>query len=52
MRQDRSTSRYTLVTIFLHWLMALGIAMLAVMGLVMVHAKLDPNAAVSIVSAS
>ena len=42
MRPDRSTHRYTIVAIILHWVMALGIAVLAVMGLVMVHAKLDP----------
>jgi cytochrome b561 len=39
---DRSSRRYTLVAIILHWVMALGIAMLAAMGLVMVHVKLDP----------
>ncbi len=31
-----------MVAIILHWVMALGIAVLAVMGLVMVHLKLDP----------
>jgi cytochrome b561 len=42
MRPDRSTRRYTLIAIILHWVMALGIAVLVVMGLVMVHVKLDP----------
>jgi cytochrome b561 len=42
MRPTRSTNRYTLVAIILHWVMALGIAALAIIGLVMVHAKLDP----------
>ena len=31
-----------MVAIILHWVMALGVAVLAVMGLVMVHANLDP----------
>ena len=35
-------TRYTAVAIVLHWVMALGIAALATMGLVMVHGKLDP----------
>ncbi|MDB5526996.1 MAG: cytochrome [Devosia sp.] len=39
---DRSSVRYTMVAIILHWVMALGIGLLAVMGWVMVHAKLDP----------
>jgi cytochrome b561 len=38
----RPHSRYTAVAIILHWVMAAGILALAVMGLVMVHAKLDP----------
>jgi cytochrome b561 len=42
MRPDRSTHRYTIVAIILHWVMALGIAVLAVMGWIMVHLKLDP----------
>jgi cytochrome b561 len=42
MSPDRSTGRYTIVAVILHWVMALGIAMLAVIGLVMVHVKLDP----------
>jgi cytochrome b561 len=33
--------RYTTVAVILHWVMALGIAMLAIIGLVMVHVKLD-----------
>jgi cytochrome b561 len=35
-------SRYTMVAIILHWVMALGIAVLAVLGLAMVHLKLEP----------
>lgn len=42
MRPARSPNRYTLVAIILHWVMAIGIAALAIIGLVMVHAKLDP----------
>ncbi len=42
MRPERSTPRYTAVAIFLHWVMALGILVLAVMGLTMTHLKLDP----------
>lgn len=42
MSSAASPTRYTWVAIFLHWVMALGIAVLAVMGLVMVHVKLDP----------
>ncbi len=36
------THRYTVVAIILHWVMAIGIGLLAVMGLVMTHLKLDP----------
>ena len=42
MPADRSSSRYTTIAIILHWVMALGIAALAVIGLVMVHVKLNP----------
>jgi cytochrome b561 len=35
-------SRYTLVAIILHWVMALGILALAGIGLAMTHLKLDP----------
>jgi cytochrome b561 len=42
MSPDRSMGRYTTVAVILHWVMALGIAMLATIGLVMVHVKLDP----------
>ena len=35
-------SRYTLVAIILHWVMALGILALAGIGLAMTHSKLDP----------
>jgi cytochrome b561 len=42
MRPDKSTRRYTSVAIILHWVMALGILVLALMGLVMTHLKLDP----------
>jgi cytochrome b561 len=35
-------SRYTLVAIILHWLMALGILVLAGIGLAMTHRKLEP----------
>ena len=42
MRSDLSRGRYTLVAIALHWAMAIGIAILAVLGLVMAHVKLDP----------
>jgi cytochrome b561 len=38
----RPHNRYTAVAIILHWVIAAGILALAVMGLVMVHAKLDP----------
>jgi cytochrome b561 len=41
MSPDRSMGRYTTVAVILHWVMALGIAMLAIIGLVMVHVKLD-----------
>jgi cytochrome b561 len=34
--------RYTLVAIILHWVMALGILALAVIGLAMTHLKLEP----------
>ena len=34
--------RYTLVAIILHWVMALGIIALAIIGLVMTHVKLPP----------
>jgi cytochrome b561 len=36
------SSRYTLVAIILHWVMALGILALAGIGLAMTHLKLDP----------
>jgi cytochrome b561 len=42
MSSAASPARYTRVAIFLHWVMALGVAVLAVMGLVMVHVKLNP----------
>jgi cytochrome b561 len=42
MRPDRSTHTYSRVAIILHWVMALGIATLAAMGLVMTHVKLEP----------
>jgi cytochrome b561 len=42
MRPDHSTRRYTRVAIILHWVMALGIAALAAMGLAMTHLKLGP----------
>ena len=42
MRLERSTPRYTLVAMFLHWIMAIGIATLGAMGLAMTHLKLDP----------
>lgn len=35
-------SRYTLVAIILHWVMALGILALAGIGMAMTHLKLDP----------
>jgi cytochrome b561 len=35
-------SRYTLVAIILHWVMAIGILALAGIGLAMTHLKLDP----------
>jgi cytochrome b561 len=35
--------RYTLVAIILHWVMALGIVALAIIGLVMTHVKLPPQ---------
>ncbi len=38
-----ATSGYTLVAIILHWVMALGIIALAVMGLYMTHVKLPPQ---------
>jgi cytochrome b561 len=41
MSAEPASRRYTLVAIILHWVMALGIAVLAVMGLVMVHANLS-----------
>jgi cytochrome b561 len=39
---DHSTHAYSRVAIILHWVMALGIAVLAAMGLVMTHVKLEP----------
>jgi cytochrome b561 len=42
MRSRRTTANYTLVAIILHWVMAMGIAALAIMGLAMVHLKLEP----------
>ena len=42
MQRDYSTRRYTPVAIILHWVMALGIAALAVMGLAMTHLTLGP----------
>lgn len=35
-------SRYTAVAVFLHWIMALGILALVVIGLTMAHVKLKP----------
>lgn len=37
----RTSPRYTMVAIILHWMMALGIAALTGMGLAIVHLKLD-----------
>ena len=42
MRSDRSTGRYSSVAIILHWVMAVGIAALAGLGLAIVHMRLDP----------
>jgi cytochrome b561 len=42
MQRDYSTRRYTSVAIILHWVMALGIAALAVIGLAMTHLTLGP----------
>ena len=42
MRVAGSITRYTLVAIIFHWVIALGIAALAVLGLVMAHVKLEP----------
>lgn len=42
MRPAHSTRRYTSVAIILHWVMALGVAALVVMGLAMTHLKLEP----------
>jgi cytochrome b561 len=42
MRPTQCTGRYTLVAIILHWVMALGIVSLAVIGLGMTQLKLDP----------
>ncbi len=42
MTATRQGHRYTAVAIFLHWIMALGIIALAVIGLTMTHAKLKP----------
>ena len=42
MSAGAAAARYTLVAIVLHWLIALGIAMLVVMGLTMTHRKLTP----------
>jgi cytochrome b561 len=42
MRPDPSTRGYTRVAIILHWVMAVGIVVLAVMGLAMTHFKLEP----------
>lgn len=39
---DRRANRYTSVAIALHWLIALAILAMLVMGLVMTHAKLAP----------
>ncbi|MEW6437660.1 MAG: cytochrome b [Pseudomonadota bacterium] len=43
MTAAQSGSRYTAVAIFLHWIMALGIIALAVIGLTMTHVKLKPH---------
>lgn len=40
MRPAQSPNRYTLVAIILHWVMALGIVALAIIGLAMAHAPL------------
>jgi cytochrome b561 len=37
-------SRYTAVAVFLHWIMALGILALVIIGLTMAHVKLKPLA--------
>jgi cytochrome b561 len=42
MRPDNSTHTYSRVAIILHWVMALGIATFAAMGLVMTNIKLEP----------
>jgi cytochrome b561 len=41
MNSNRSAVRYTLIAMILHWVMAVGIASLAIMGLTMTHLKLD-----------
>ena len=43
MQSDYSTHRYTSIAIILHWVMALGIGALVVMGLAMTHLKLEPT---------
>ena len=43
MQRDYSTPRYTSVAILLHWVMALGITTLLVMGLAMTHLRLEPT---------
>jgi cytochrome b561 len=40
---DRSLPRYTSVAITLHWIMALGILILAILGLAMVHGEWLPG---------
>ena len=42
MQPNNSPRHYTLVAITLHWVMAIGIAILVVMGLAMTHLKLEP----------
>lgn len=42
MRAPPSPASYSWVAIILHWVMAAGILLLAVVGLVMTHLKLDP----------
>jgi cytochrome b561 len=41
-RLDRSLTRYTFVAIALHWIMVLGILILAILGLAMVHGEWLP----------
>lgn len=42
MHPGRVSNRYTIVAIILHWVIALGIVVMVVMGLTMTHVELDP----------